>query len=207
VIFDLDQFNTLEQQTKSKSIYGQGTWAFTDKFSGTYGIRYTDDKKDYLASSYIVRTGYYQLPPTSDSDSWSDVSQRFGLEYQWSEDVMTYVTAAKGYKSGGFNGRARAERELEPFEPEEMWSYEAGFKSEMLDNRLRINGAAFYNDYTDLQFTISTVVNGLQSVVVGNAAQAEVKGFELEFGRYHRALDLIATVGYGFQVHRGRSGS
>ena len=196
VILDLDQFNTLKQETESKSIYGQGTWAFTDKFSGTYGIRYTDDKKDYFASSYIVRSGYYQLSAT-DSDSWSDVSQRFGLDYQWSEDFMTYVTAAKGYKSGGFNGRARAVNELQPYEPEEMWSYEAGFKSEVLDRRLRINGAAFFNDYTDLQFTISTVVNGLQSIVVGNAAQAEVKGFELEFQAVPtERLDLYATVGY-----------
>jgi iron complex outermembrane receptor protein len=197
VIFDLDQFNTLKQKTESKSVYGQGSWAFTDKLSGTYGIRYTKDEKDFFASSHITRSNYFLLSPTTQSASWDDVSHRIGLDYQWSEDFMTYVSAAKGFKSGGFNGRARGLNELQSFEPEEMWSYEAGFKSELLGRRLRINGAAFFNDYKDLQFTLSTVVNGLQSIVVGNAAQAEVQGFELEFqAAPTERLNLTATVGY-----------
>ena len=197
MIFDLDQFNTLEQTTKSKSVYAQGSWDFSGKLRGTYGIRYTDEKKNFFTSSYITRSGFFLLAPTTDRDSWNDVSHRFGLDYQWTEDLMTYISAAKGFKSGGFNGRARAVNEVQSFEPEEMWSYEAGFKSEWADHRLRLNGAVFYNDYTDLQFTLSSVVNGLQSIVVGNAAEAEVKGFELELQALPvERLNLVASVGY-----------
>ncbi len=196
-IFDLDQFNTLKQTTGSASVYGQGSWAFTDKLSGTYGIRYTNEKKDFFASSFITRSGYFLLAPTTDNDSWSDVSHRIGLNYQWSDDLMTYVSAAKGFKSGGFNGRARKVDELQPYKPEELWSYEVGFKSEWLGRRLRLNGAAFYNDYTDMQFTLSTVVDGLQSIIVGNAAAAKMLGFELEFMAVPvERLNLTASVGY-----------
>ncbi len=197
MLFDLDQFNTLKQKTDSKSVYAQGSWALTDKLRGTYGIRYTDEKKDFFASSFITRSGFFLLAPTTDNDSWSDVSHRIGLDYQWTEDLMTYLVAAKAFKSGGFNGRARAVNELQPFEPEKIWSYEAGFKSEWLGHRLRINGAAFFNDYKDLQFTLSTVVNGLQSIIVGNAAAAEVQGFELEFQAVPaQRLNLTASLGY-----------
>ena len=110
---------------------------------------------------------------------------------------MTYVSVAKGFKSGGFNGRARAVNEVQPYQPETIWTYEAGFKSEWLDHRLRVNGAAFYSDYKDLQFTLSTNVNGLQSIIVGNAAAAEMKGFELEFQAVPAEhLNLNASVGY-----------
>jgi iron complex outermembrane receptor protein len=196
-IFDLDQFNTIDQTTDSYSAYGQGVYDFTDKLSGTYGIRYTDEKKDFVSSSFITRSQFFLLAPTPADDSWTDVSHRFSVDYEWTAELMTYVSAAKGFKSGGFNGRARAVNEVQSYEPEEIWSYEIGFKSEWLDRRLRVNGAGFYNDYTDLQFTLSTVVDGLQSIVVGNAAEAEMLGFELEFQAVPtERLNLTATVGY-----------
>jgi iron complex outermembrane receptor protein len=194
---DLDQVNTIDQETESFSVYGQGSYSFTDKLNGTYGIRYTDESKDFVSSSFIIRSGFFLLAPTPVSDSWSDVSHRIGLDFQWTPELMTYISAAKGFKSGGFNGRARAVNEVQPYQPEEMWSYEIGFKSEWLDHRLRANGAGFYNDYSDLQFTLSTVVNGLQSIVVGNAAAAEMLGFELEFQAVPmERLNLTASVGY-----------
>ena len=63
--------------------------------------------------------------------------------------------------------------------------------------RLRINGAVFYNDYTDMQFTLSKVEDGLQSIIVGNAAAAEMLGFELEFLAVPtERLTLTASIGY-----------
>lgn len=195
---DVSRTSTLDQETQSIAAYAQGSWSFNDRLSGTYGIRYTNEDKDFAYSLRLRQTGIVLVPRTAVSDSWSDVSHRVGLEYRWTDDLMTYLSAAKGFKSGGFNGRGRAANEIQSYAPEEIWAYEFGLKSEWLDRRLRLNGAAFFYDYTDLQFTLSTSdARGLQVIVVGNAAAAEIKGAELEAtALLSEHLQLDASVGY-----------
>jgi iron complex outermembrane receptor protein len=197
-LLDVSRFSTLRQTTKSASVYGQGSYTITDRLSGTYGIRYTHEKKDFAYSLRLKQTGIPLVPLSSVNDSWSDVSHRAGLEYRWNDDLMTYVSAAKGFKSGGFNGRGQTVNEIQAYAPETLWSYELGVKSEWLDRRLRLNGALFYYDYNDMQFSLSTSdSNGLQVVVVGNAAAAEIKGAEAEIVAVPvRHLQLSASVGY-----------
>lgn len=197
-MLDVSRRATLDQETESISAYAQGSYSFTDRLSGTYGIRYTNDDKDFGYSLQLKQTGIFLVPPATVSDSWSDVSHRFGLEYQWNDDLMTYLSAAKGFKSGGFNGRGRTTNEIQSYSPEELWAYEFGVKSELLDRRLRLNGALFFYDYTDLQFTLSTAdAGGIQVIVVGNAAEAEVKGAELEAtALLTERLQLNGSIGY-----------
>jgi iron complex outermembrane receptor protein len=101
------------------------------------------------------------------------VTPKFGVEYRANDDVLLYASATRGFKSGGYN-------DYQPtnpvFNPEFIWSYEAGVKSDLADGALRLNAAAFYYDYSDLQVT--TFLNSL--TLVANAAQAEVKGLDLE---------------------------
>jgi len=198
IALDIGRFATLDQQTDSIAVYAQGTFDFTDRLSGTYGIRYTDEEKDFTYSSLLLQSGFQSVPRSSVNDSWNDVSHRVGLDFQWSDDLMTYLTAAKGFKSGGFNGRGRSVNEITSYEPEELWSYEFGLKSEWMDRRIRLNGAIFFNDYTDMQFTLSSSdSSGAQIIIVGNAGAAEVKGFELETVMLPSAnFKLTASVGY-----------
>jgi iron complex outermembrane receptor protein len=170
----------------------------TDPLSVTVGIRYTQEDKDFATSLYLPTSGVFLIPPTERSDSWDDVSPRLGLEYRLSDDVLLYASAAKGFKSGGFNGRGSNANEVNAYEPEELWSYEIGIKSEWWQRRLRLNAAAFFNDYEDLQFTTQTVApDGTQVVLVGNAAKAEISGVEMELAAVPiDALNLSVTVGY-----------
>ncbi|MEQ8803932.1 TonB-dependent receptor [Haliea sp.] len=195
---DIGRLATQDQETESYSLYGQASYDLTPNLSVTYGLRFTDESKDYSYSFSQLESGVSVIPGSDRSESWDDVSQRFGLEYRWHDDLMVYASAAKGFKSGGFNGRARSSNEIQPYEPEELWAYEVGVKSEWLDRRLRINGAAFFNDYTDMQFTLTTANDsGTQLVIVGNAAEARVGGFELEALYLPTSrITVSATVAY-----------
>jgi iron complex outermembrane receptor protein len=196
-ILDISRFANLDQETESYSVYGQGSFEVTNRLSVTYGVRYTHEEKDFTYSLQRQQTGIFLVPQSSVNDSWSDVSHRAGLDFRWTENFMTYFSAAKGFKSGGFNGRGTAAAEIQPYDPEELWAYEIGFKSEWLDRRLRLNAAAFYYDYTDLQFSLSTSDGGIQVILVGNAAAAESKGFELEaLALPTDRLQINASIGY-----------
>jgi len=178
---DIGRFTTLDQQTDSYAAYAQGSYDLSEQLSFTYGIRYTEEEKEFTYAFTQLQSGFPLIPPTTVDDSWDDVSHRIGLDFQWTDDLMTYFSASRGFKSGGFNGRGRSTNEITSYDPETMWSYEIGVKSEWFQRRLRFNAAAFYNDYSDLQFTLSTSdAAGTQIIVVGNAAAAEVKGFEVE---------------------------
>ncbi len=199
VIFDLPQHNELTQTTDSYAAYMQGTYAFNEKLSGTLGMRYTRDQKDFEVSSLRLRTPIPLLPLSQQSDTWSDTSGRAGLDYQATDSLLLYLTVAQGFKSGGFNGRARNVGELEGYGPETLLSYEIGLKSEWLDRRVRLNLAAFYNEYKDVQLTEQRLdpATGTQTIVTQNAGDAEIKGFEAEFEAVPvEHLRLNASVGY-----------
>ena len=197
-IFDLTRIITLEQQTESFAAYAQASYQLTDPLSVTVGLRYTKEDKDFSTSLYLPTSQIFLIPPTDRSDSWSDVSPRLGVEYHVSDDVLLYASASKGFKSGGFNGRGSNANEVNAYEPEELWSYEVGIKSEWWERRVRLNAAAFFNDYEDLQFTTQTVApDGTQVVLVGNAAKAEISGVEVELAAAPTdALNIGVTVGY-----------
>lgn len=119
----------------------------------------------------------------SESDAFS---YRVAVDYKIEPNMLTYASISRGYKSGGFNGGflaldpAQAEVQLTPFDPEYLTAYEVGFKSDLLDSKLRFNAAIFFNDFTDLQ-VFSLFQTDLGPVVLlDNASDAEVTGLEFD---------------------------
>lgn len=105
-------------------------------------------------------------------DEWNDA---VGFD-----SALTYLTYSEGFKSGGLEIRGISA--LSQFEPEEVRSTELGFKIEALDRRLRLNGAIYHLDYTNLQVELAEAGEGLVSTVLflDNAGEAQVTGVELE---------------------------
>ena len=180
-------------------VFSQATWHAGDRFSVTAGGRWQTESKDTSvrhtvnhATPSIVTVAL--LPATVDADlsrdtdafTWSVTPQ-----YYFTEDVMVFVTASHGFKSGGFDGNwgrtLAAQRE---FKDEEVDHYEAGLKSMLLDRRLQLNLAAFYSDFTDYQ---EAGFVSLQFLVT-NAPKVSVKGLE---------LDLVAKPGESWTVELG----
>jgi iron complex outermembrane receptor protein len=182
--------------TKSFAAFGQATYRLTDQVSATAGLRWTREKKNLDVTTTF---GPFMLIDNAMvDDTFKALSPKFGLEYQASDEMLLYASVTWGFRSGGYNGRPFAPSDLTSFAEEKAVSYEVGVKSDWADNRVRLNVAAFYNDYTDIQVTATTQnVNGDFIVVTGNAAKAEIYGFEVELqARPTTELDIFASVGF-----------
>ncbi|MCI0420492.1 MAG: TonB-dependent receptor, partial [Acidobacteria bacterium] len=106
------------------------------------------------------------------------VTPKIVVEYTSSAETLFYGSASRGYKAGGFNSNTF---QPAPFDPEDLWAYELGVKATLADGRIRLNAAAFYYDYRDLQ--LNTIPPGSPPgtfQVVINAAKSTVTGLEAE---------------------------
>lgn len=184
----------------SYALFGQVNYDLTSRLTLTAGARMTWEEKDAdLAAVLLEGPG---LPPPlaeefdiSTDESWDAFTPRFAVDYRVNDDVMLYASAARGFKSGGFQGTpGTAASAAVAYDPEFAWSYEAGAKTQWLEDSLRLNVAAFYTDYEDLQ--VSQLVP-LCCVVIGNAATAEIQGVEVEtLFRPAAGFDLNASYSY-----------
>jgi iron complex outermembrane recepter protein len=134
----------------------------------------------------------------------SNLSGTLSVNYIWAEELSTYARFAKGYKAGGLNqdrsagnqqpGDPSTDPNAPIFDPETVDSFEIGFKSRLLDNRLQLNGAIFYQEMDDFQFQEFTGT----SFVVQNAAKVEGKGIELDY-RFQPDAHWLFTGGITLQ--------
>ena len=170
----IDIRNTAE--TTSHAGFVEGNYKFTDATKLTVGFRYTEDKKelrgrtDYGAGGFIANS-----VPYSGSKTWSEPTWRAVLDHWITDDVMAYASHTRGFKAGSFNGVVTSGVLGAPVNPETMDGYEIGFKGQFLNDSFALTGAVYYYEIDDLQYSQQIVGGSIQR----NAAEAEVKGFEL----------------------------
>lgn len=176
-VFDGDRgfISDSNPQRESLSFYGQTTYPFTDNLRLITGLRYTEDEVESTVANFFTPFPDFINPSTE------DITGRIALEWDTSDDSMTYISYTRGLKPGGSNltfseGPDALVRSA--FEDETIDAYEIGFKAEFMDNRVRTNVAAFYYDYTNLQFQASDY-NEFGSGVA-NIPASEIYGMELE---------------------------
>lgn len=202
------------QETESIAVFAASTVPLSPSTSLELGLRYTRDEKN------SVRRGEFFFDPNlslsfdrppflqgigfpsavlEGREDWDAWTPRLVLSHQLNDTTNVYASASRGFKSGGFPGRAFGAAEFVAFDPETVWTYEAGVKAQRFNGRLNMTAAYFYNDYQDLQ------LNGFgQDPDTGqfvslftNAAQAKIQG--LEFGMNARPtsqLTIDASLGY-----------
>ncbi|MBT8078281.1 MAG: TonB-dependent receptor [Gammaproteobacteria bacterium] len=184
-------------KTDSYSLFGQIEYDFTDRLTGTFGLRaireekefetgigvylsfdnFTVNQGDFLSNPFGAGSPFRESANTSD-DLWAGKLQ---LDWRVSDDLLIYAGINRGVKAGSFNapllgaflGSGGASGL--PYGSEELLAFEAGFKSTFQNGRTRFNGSAFYYDYTDYQAFLFVGVGG---VVIN--ADAENVGVELE---------------------------
>ena len=188
-----------ENETDAWALFGEVTWDISERLALTAGVRYSDEEKDDFADFGLVFDVLgLESPgpvtpvgaPRQTSDSWDAWTPKFGIEYRLADDSLLYASATRGFKSGGYNSLQPSNP---PYDPEYLWAYEIGTKSQFAEDRVRLNAAIFYYDYTDLQ--VSTFLNNLTFIT--NAAEASIQGVEVEiFARPIDRLDLGLAVSY-----------
>lgn len=190
---------------KSWAGFGQASYSISDAVKLTAGIRYTKEDKTYRAVSddfvlgrtqvlYAFRPFVLGIPGSTPADpkieidpinlldnptplKFSEWTPHVDLAWRLNDNLMTYASYSRGYKAGGFEQRiVMPVAKAGTFGVETVNAYEVGFKSTMLDRTLRLNGAAFYTDYKDLQ---CSVVVGIAPTII-NCGDGEIKGLELE---------------------------
>ncbi len=174
------------QGGESYAVFGDTTYDFNERWTGTFGVRWTKDKKDFDAVNTlnpVVLPFSIPLFTFQDEESWDAFSYRAGLNWQVTDKALIYASYNHGFKSGAYNGVALFDvNELTVVNPEFVDAFEVGAKTIWFDNRVTLNGAIFYNDFEDLQQNRIVSLPGAPGPVLTlqNAASAEVFGAELE---------------------------
>ena len=188
--------------SRSLGAYGQMDYSLTDKLEVIAGLRYSKDKKEAEDSGFVLNGVEGQpLPPPSPfvppiparDEDWSKVTGKLGLNYHLHSEAMLYLSYSRGYKAGGYSLA-----QVDPYDPEQVNAWEAGLKSQWLDNRVQMNLAAFYYDYQDKQDFQRFAGPGTTVIFeIVNASAATNKGVELEAQAYLTdSLFVDLSVGY-----------
>jgi iron complex outermembrane recepter protein len=181
----------------------------------TAGVRYTDETKTYLVSdnrpvcnaggalpatcldnTNLIAPSGVRIPTRQNVRLWTP---RFAVNFKPNDDVLLFASATRGFKSGGWNARATNPAQMLPFDPEKVWSYEAGIKSDLFDRRVRVNLTAFRLDVSDLQILagLLNTTTGALTFLTRNFADYRNTGVEAEFQFAPvDGLNLYANVGY-----------
>ncbi|MEZ6002230.1 TonB-dependent receptor [Hyphomonas sp.] len=176
--------STISQESRSYAVFAQGDWNFAENWILTLGGRYTQDEKDYEIDADVFVGGNY-VPPSSFADklsnSWNNFTPRVALQYSPSDNVNLYGSVATGYKGGGFNSRGTVRESIGPYDEETVTAYEIGMKSDLLDNTMRLNLAAFLNEYKDFQGSVTSQGAVRAENTTRNIGDIETSGLEVEW--------------------------
>jgi iron complex outermembrane receptor protein len=182
-------------KTRDVAVFGQLGYEITDTLKVEAGVRYTEDQKKGTQDGIAIALGDRLHPTdtvpltpltavpgfsTAYGAKWNKVTPQVTLTYMPNDTLMAYGTISVGFKGGGFqNDAPNAFAAQEPYRPESLTNYEAGYKWEFLDRKARWNTSVFYMKYTDLQ--VQRTDGTCLCNVISNAGAAEIKGFETEF--------------------------
>jgi iron complex outermembrane receptor protein len=156
--------------TDSYAVYGQGTYEFNDQWKITLGGRYTSEKKDFTS-----RVGVTVFTYLANEATFEQFTPNLIVQYQPNSQLNLYAKVGQAFKSGLFNASATTVAATKAVDPETVTQYELGIKSDPA-NWLRLNIAAYYTDYKDLQSNARDPVT--LSSVLQNAGGATIYGIE-----------------------------
>lgn len=213
---------TITNDAEAWAGYLQADLNLTEQIKLTAGIRYTDEDKTFsirdnraacnagppgptclVDDNMFVTVGGNRvaIPRSQNASLWTP---RFAVNYQPNDDLLFFASATRGFKSGGWAARGTTANELLPFGPETAWSYEAGAKTTLFDNRLRFNLTGFWLDISDLQTPSAFIrANGSLAFITRNFADYRNKGVEVEITAAPvEGLNLFAAIGYQDDEYR-----
>ncbi len=173
----------IDNTTDSYAVYGQATYKVTDALSLTGGARWTKDEKDYAdtCAGFFCFDDDGGAAAVALKDSWDEVTFKLGADYQLNADQLLYLSYASGFQAGGFRtlcfGNLSSSCGGTAFDPQTVDSFELGWKSDLFNKTLRLNAAAFYAMYDDIQ---QIVINGAGGFPIDNIGKVDVYGLELE---------------------------
>lgn len=198
--------------TRQIAVFGEATYAILPTLKATAGVRWYD----YTEGRTAILTGFFNCGDNlvdcatpanlrNRTTSANGASPRFIISYEAAKDISFNVQASRGFRLGGINDplitnicqndiAALGGRDIERFDGESVWNYEAGVKSKFADGRIRFNASAYAQDIRNLQVSVRLACS---STIIVNVPRARTYGFEAEFGtRPLDNLDLNVSFNY-----------
>ncbi len=182
------QNSTTDISVRSIAPFAQVTYEVVPNIELTAGLRFTMEEAE---SDQTVVTALGTTVYPHQTTSFNEFTWRLAANYEFAPDIHIYLSYNRGLKSGGFN---QAIEPYPPYRPEILDAYEIGLKSQLLDNRIRLNLAGFYYDYKDIQ---QNGYPGIGTQVAYNAAAAEIYGID---GSIDIAVTDNLTISSGFAI-------
>jgi len=206
------------EDLQSFAAFGALFWRPTDRAEVSFGLRFIDEEKDATNSYFDFSDGTFDPPGTAGefdftgrpetagvayeaSDSWDDVIITASASYAFTENTLGYVNFSEGFRSGGFSIRSARDASEAPFDPEDAFQIEVGFKSTFLDRRVTLNGAYFYLERDGTQFSsIIPLPPGSipgTTTLINNGGVSTTQGVELELAfLVNENLSISANGGF-----------
>lgn len=220
--FDLTGSNRIEAvadftvDSLNYAVFGEATIKLSDRWRIIAGVRWTYDELEFDFERVGATLGANPEPFFSRDTDEDDVSGKLVLEWDATESALLYASYVQGYKGPAFNvGFGSRPDNTDPVDPEVSDAYEIGFKSSWFDNRLVLNIAAFYTEYTDFQASSSQFLpvldengnsvdenmdgrdDGVFSFILSNVGEVETRGVEIDFtARPMENLTLFGGLAY-----------
>jgi outer membrane receptor protein involved in Fe transport len=193
----------LDQQ--QYAVFGQADYSITPELKATVGLRYEYATQNYFRNSFGILSFGNVFPFAAQTDTYA-FTPKFSLSYDVNEEATVYGTISKGFRLGGPTGPVSGaicgsdlsgngiSSKPTKYGPDKLWSYEAGAKTHLLDNRLTVNGDFYYIEWDNIQQQINLPTCGAS--ITQNFGSAESYGTELEVrGRVTPNLTLTSTGG------------
>jgi iron complex outermembrane receptor protein len=194
------QFHTGPTIALGKALFAQATWHVNAQLRLTAGARYSTDDKSRQGSTRLQQQATFNPAtdlalPNVASLSTHKTTWRLGIERDLGPRTLLFATVSTGYKAGGFNDGCRAGSSADGvacpdvlavpeaalvYQPETLTAWEAGLKTRFWQQRASLNATAFYYDYANLQLSGVVITSNVPRFTTTNAAQARVRGLEIE---------------------------
>lgn len=172
-----------DQDTEAFALYGHAEWRFADAWNLVSELRYTDEDKSFVGGARLGFANGATVPfvSTDDSISFEAWSGKVGLEWSLSDNLLTYATISRGFKTGGFFGGFPTNvAQLAPFDAETLWGLELGVKSDLAGGRVRLNASLFAYDREDVQQNAGDPTSPIQIKRITNIGDVDTVGAEAE---------------------------
>jgi iron complex outermembrane receptor protein len=184
------------------AVFGQTSYDVNEKLNVTGGLRYTHDKKSLVVGEQNVN-GFALVTGDASIQDYADinvddgqVSWELSANYKINNKTSVFSRLANGFRAQTIQGRDVAfEGAPSVADAETINSFEVGFKSDLLDNTLRLNAATFYYQIDDVQF--SAIGGGANNTALVNADKGTGYGFEVD-AQYIANDYLTLTAGYSY---------
>jgi iron complex outermembrane receptor protein len=182
-----------ENKSRSSAVFGEANYAATKTFTTTLGLRYSSDTRK---TSGITGSFGPTKPNPDHSGTFTSVNPRAVLSYRPSDGKLFYMSAAKGFRSGGFNNPPPGCTIPQNYDAETLWTYEGGSSASLANGRFVVQGAVYRNSWTDMQTLI--LCPGQPFALVANAGKATGTGVDMQVTVTPvRPLRLTLSGNYG----------